>query len=58
MARWSEGFTELVQDTAERVVGCARQILEGVEVSPESGEPITSVQSRSPEAQTGAQSSN
>jgi len=27
VGRWSEGFTELVKDTAERVVRCAKQIL-------------------------------
>ena len=34
VARWSDGFTELVKDTAERVVGCAKQILEGMEADP------------------------
>ena len=33
VARWSDGFAELVKDTAERVIGCAKQILEGLEVS-------------------------
>ena len=28
VARWSEGFTELVKDTAERVVDCAKRILD------------------------------
>lgn len=32
VARWSDGFTELVRDTAERVVGCAKEILDGLEV--------------------------
>ena len=32
VARWSEGLTELVKDTAERVVVCAKQILDGLEV--------------------------
>ena len=27
VARWSEGLTELVKDTAERTIGCAKQIL-------------------------------
>ena len=36
VARWSEGLTELVKDTAERVIGCAKQILEGLEVGAES----------------------
>ena len=30
VARWSDGAAELVKDTAERVVQCARGILEGV----------------------------
>jgi antirestriction protein ArdC len=30
VARWADGFTELVKDTAERVVGCAKEILEGL----------------------------
>ena len=33
MARWSEGLTELVKDTAERVIDCAKQILAGLEQS-------------------------
>ena len=33
VARWSDGFSELVRDTAERVVGCAKQIPEGLELS-------------------------
>jgi DNA primase len=33
VARWSDGFAELVMDTAERVIGCAKQILEGLEVA-------------------------
>jgi len=28
VARWSDGLTELVKDTAERVIGCAKQVLE------------------------------
>ena len=28
VARWSDGVTELVKDTAERVIGCAKQVLE------------------------------
>lgn len=31
VARWSDGATELVKDTAERVIRCAKQILEGLE---------------------------
>lgn len=30
VARWSDGEPELVKDTAERVIGCAKQILEGL----------------------------
>lgn len=33
MARWSDGFVELVKDTAERVVGCAKQILGFLELA-------------------------
>ncbi len=32
VARWSEGSSELVSATAERVVGCAKEILVGLEV--------------------------
>ena len=32
VARWSDGFSELVKDTAERAVECARQILKRPEV--------------------------
>jgi len=28
--RWSEGATELIKDTAERVVMCAKHILDGL----------------------------
>jgi hypothetical protein len=31
VARWSDGFVELVKDTAERVVECARRILQSLE---------------------------
>lgn len=30
VARWSDGATELIKDTAERVIRCAKQILEGL----------------------------
>ena len=30
VARWSNGTTELIKDTAERVVCCAKEILEGL----------------------------
>ena len=33
VARWSDGATELIKDTAERVIRCAKQILEGLEES-------------------------
>lgn len=31
VARWSDGATDLIKDTAERVIRCAKQILEGLE---------------------------
>jgi hypothetical protein len=31
VARWSDGARGLVKDTAERVIRCAKQILEGME---------------------------
>lgn len=31
VARWSDGATELIKDTAERVIRCAKQMLEGME---------------------------
>lgn len=33
VVRWSDGFVELIKDTAERVVECARGILKGLEVA-------------------------
>lgn len=33
VARWSDGATELIKDTAERVIRCAKQILEGLEAA-------------------------
>ena len=30
VARWSDGTPELVKDTAERVIGCVKQILESL----------------------------
>jgi antirestriction protein ArdC len=33
VARWSDGLTELVKDTAERVIGCAKQVLEQLEAN-------------------------
>jgi hypothetical protein len=30
VARWSAGSTDLVKNTAERVIGCAKEILEGL----------------------------
>jgi hypothetical protein len=33
VARWSDGATGLIKDTAERVIGCSKQILEGLEAS-------------------------
>ena len=35
VARWSDGSSDLVKDTAERVVRCAKEILEGLEQSGE-----------------------
>ena len=32
-ARWAEGSNELVRQTAERAIGCAKAILEGLEES-------------------------
>jgi hypothetical protein len=31
VARWSDGSSDLVKDTAERVVGCAKEILSSLE---------------------------
>jgi len=36
VARWSGGVAELVRDTAERVIGCAQQILNRLEIEPSS----------------------
>jgi hypothetical protein len=33
VARWADGLTELVKDTAERVIGCAKQVLEHLEAN-------------------------
>jgi hypothetical protein len=33
VARWSDGSTELIKDTAERVIRCAKEILKGLEAS-------------------------
>ena len=33
VARWSDGDPELMKATAERVIGCAKQILAGLETS-------------------------
>ncbi len=41
VARWAEDSTDLLKETGERVIGCAKQILEGLE-----GEPDRSVTSR------------
>lgn len=30
VVRWSDGFSELVKDTAERVIQCSKQILKGL----------------------------
>ena len=41
VARWSDGCCELVKDTAERVVECARRILQSLEVPSPSSEGTT-----------------
>lgn len=33
VARWSEGDTELIKETGERVIGCAKGILQGLEAA-------------------------
>jgi antirestriction protein ArdC len=39
VTRWAEGSTDLVKETAERTIGCAKQILGGLEVrSPKENE--------------------
>ena len=40
VARWSDGATELIKDTAERVIGCAKQILERVHQSTADTSPV------------------
>lgn len=40
VARWSDGFAELVKDTAERVIGCAKQILQMLEAESASSEEV------------------
>jgi hypothetical protein len=37
VARWSDGFVELVKDTTERVVECQKRILDGVDDVPVGG---------------------
>lgn len=37
VTRWAEGSDELVGQTAERAIGCAKQILTALEVAAESG---------------------
>ncbi len=32
VTRWAGGSTDVVKDTAERAIGCAKQILQGLEV--------------------------
>jgi hypothetical protein len=36
VARWSSGSVELVEDTAERALDCAKRILAGLERTPTS----------------------
>lgn len=33
VARWSDGESELMKDTAERVIGCAKSIIDALEVT-------------------------
>jgi antirestriction protein ArdC len=33
VARWADGLTELLKETAERVIGCAKQVLEHLEAN-------------------------
>ncbi len=42
VARWSDGSVELVRDSAERVVGCAKEVLVGIEARLELCEPRVS----------------
>lgn len=37
VARWSDGFSELVKDTAERVIDCAKALLIGLEAIKDGG---------------------
>ena len=41
VAGWSDGFSELMKNTAERVVECARRILQSLEVPSPSSEGTT-----------------
>lgn len=43
VARWSNGDAELIKTTAERSMACAKQILEGLEVSPANGSDMEKV---------------
>ena len=40
VARWSERLSELVKDTAERVIGCAKQILSSLATDDQLTEPL------------------
>jgi hypothetical protein len=33
VARWSDGDTEIIKDTAERAIVCAKQILSGLDIA-------------------------
>jgi hypothetical protein len=39
VARWSDGISELIKDTAERVIHCAKEILAALDIS----EPVAEV---------------
>lgn len=42
VARWAEGATDLLRETGERVIGCARGILSGLEANPDTSSQSTS----------------
>lgn len=37
VTRWAEGSTEVLRETAERVIGCAKEILSGLGEEPGGG---------------------
>jgi len=40
VARWSDGFSGLVKDTAERVIDCPRALLIGLEAIKDAGDQL------------------